>query len=229
VAGLGVVVLVVALGALAALLMRDPAGRAPRARMGTGRRPRRRRRTPLPDWVREAPVGAAEAERRSLELLRSVINPDEWEMFQDLGFICVTGRRARRRPGDAGRPGAATLPRYRYLVYPHLPVVALLPRSMAPVREYCVQFPDRTGDGQDPVLPRGDDVLAKWMTLRADEDRLLAYANVCNAGCQIPLSQIERDLERLSRWQARRARRTGGSSLAEALTTPIRETTRSVS
>ncbi len=58
---------------------------------------------------------------------------------------------------------------------------------MAPVREYCVQFPDRTGDGHEPVLPIGDDVLAKWMTLRADEDRLLAFANVCNAGCQIPL------------------------------------------
>ena len=37
-----------------------------------------------------------------------------------------------------------------------------------------------------PTLPEGDDVLAKWMTLRADEDRLLSYANVCNAGCQMP-------------------------------------------
>lgn len=223
-AGLGVVVLVVALGGLAALLMRDPAGTPARTR--GGRYPGRARRTPLPDWVREPPVGAAEAERRSLELLRSVINSDEWEMFRDLGFICVTGRRGRRRPGEGARAGAPALPRYRYLVYPHLPVVALLPRSMAPVREYCVQFPDRTGGAQEPVLPSGDDVLAKWMTLRADEDRLLAYANVCNAGCQIPLSQIERDLERLSRWQARRARRAGGSGLAGALTTPLRETGR---
>ena len=39
------------------------------------------------------------------------------------------------------------------------------------------------------------------MTVRADEDRLLAFANVSNAGCQIPLNQIERDLRRLSRWQ----------------------------
>src|SRR5690606_3572525 len=80
---------------------------------------------------------------------------------------------------------------------------ALLPRSLAPVREYCVQFPERGGDGT-PLLPRGDDVLAKWMTLRADEDRLLSYANVGNAGCQVPLSRIERDLKRLERWRERR-------------------------
>ena len=80
---------------------------------------------------------------------------------------------------------------------------------MAPVREYCVQFPDRDGAGT-PLLPRGDDVLAKWMTLRADEDRLLSYANVGNAGCQVPLSRIERDIARLERWTARRAMRPPG-------------------
>ncbi len=159
-------------------------------------RPRRRR--PLPAWVTEPPVGAEEAERRSLELLRSVVNPEEWEMFTDLGFICVTGRRR----DHAERRGV--LPRYRYLVYPHLPVVALLPRSMAPVREYCVQFPDLRSASGGPNLPRGDDMLAKWMTLRADEDRLLAYANVANAGCQIPLGQIERDIARLEQWHERR-------------------------
>lgn len=159
---------------------------------GDGTRGRRR---PPPEWVRESPVGRPEAERRSLELLRSVVNEDEWAMFTELGFICVTGRRFRR-------DGREALPRYRYLVYPHLPLVALLPRSMAPVREYCIQFPDVENDGDDGLLPVGDDLLAKWMTVRADEDRLLAFANVCNAGCQIPLSQIERDLRRLARWQA---------------------------
>jgi hypothetical protein len=153
--------------------------------------PRRRR---LPEWAREAPVSQAEADRRSLDLLRSVINEDEWTMFTELGFLCVTGRRFRR-------DGREALPRYRYLVYPHLPLVALLPRSMAPVREYCIQFPDIALSGPDGLLPIGDDVLAKWMTVRADEDRLLAFANVSNAGCQIPLNQIERDLRRLSRWQ----------------------------
>jgi len=193
-----VVVLVVTLGALAAVMGRPALGRR--------LRPRRAGRA-LPSWIGEAPLPPEEAERRSLELLRSVVNEDEWAMFDELGFICVTGRRV----GRAGRPPGGP-PRYRYLIYPHLPVVALLPRSMAPVREYCVQFPDRGGAGT-PLLPEGDDVLAKWMTLRADEDRLLSYANVGNAGCQVPLGRIERDIARLERWSARRAReaQNGGS------------------
>jgi len=196
--GVGVVLLMVTLAGLAAV-MRRPAD---------GGRPRRPGRRPAPSWITEPPVAPAEAERRSLELLRSVVNPDEWRMYRELGFICVAGRRAAR--GAPGRGGPA---RYRYLIYPHLPVVALLPRSLAPVREYCVQFPER-GAGGTPLLPEGDDVLAKWMTLRADEDRLLSYANVGNAGCQVPLSRIERDLKRLERWQARRRRaaQNGGSA-----------------
>jgi hypothetical protein len=186
--GLAVLLAFLLTMALLGLLARS-SGWRPFARRGA-RRP--------PGWVRESPVHSAEAERRSLELLRSVVNADEWDMFSELGFICVTGRRGPR----SARRGL-TLPRYRYLIYPHLPLVALLPRSMAPVREYCVQFPDLS-TGADQTLPTGDDVLAKWMTLRADEDRLLAFANVCNAGCQIPLSQIERDLRRLARWQAAR-------------------------
>ena len=197
--GVGVVLLMVTLAALAAVMGRP-------ARVG---RTRPRRRPAAPSWISEPPVAPAEAERRSLELLRSVVNPEEWRMYRDLGFICVTGRRAGGAPGRAGPP------RYRYLIYPHLPVVALLPRSMAPVREYCVQFPDRLG-GDTPLLPEGDDVLAKWMTLRADEDRLLSYANVASAGCQVPLSRIERDLKRLERWQARAGGQNGGSGSSAA-------------
>jgi len=178
------VAIVVAVGMLATL-----------ARLAVRPRGRRSLRRQTPPWAREAPVGRQEAERRSLELMRSVVNPEEWAMFQALGFICVTGRRFRP-------DGREAIPRYRYLIYPHLPLVAVLPRSMAPVREYCIQFPDTGLDGSDGLLPTGDDVLAKWMTVRADEDRLLAFANVCNAGCQIPLNQIERDLRRLARWQA---------------------------
>jgi hypothetical protein len=117
-------------------------------------------RASRPSWLTEPRLSAEEAERRSLELLRSVVNPEEWSMFDDLGFICVAGRRPPR-PGRPAPPG----PRYRYLIYPHLPVVALLPRSMAPVREYCIQFPERARDGGAEALPAGDDVLAKWMTL----------------------------------------------------------------
>jgi hypothetical protein len=160
-----------------------------RESLGPQRRPRS-----VP-WLHEPPLSRQAAERRSLELLRSVVNPDEWAMFRDLGFICVTGHRAGRRIGP---------PRYRYLIYPHLPVVALLPRSLAPVREYCIQFPDLSPYAPDRALPAGDDVLAKWMTVRAEEDRLLAYANVSSPGCQVPLTQIERDLGRYQSWLARR-------------------------
>lgn len=176
--GVAVLLAVLALAGIAAGVHVAPTRRLARTR---------RRRA---DWLREAPVGRREAERRSLELLRSCVNADEWHMFEQLGFICVTGHRP-------ARPGA--LPRYRYLIYPHLPIVALLPRSLAPVREYCVLFPDRGGAD---ALPTGDDVLAKWMTLRADEDRLLSYANVSSPGCQVPLSRIERDVLRYRRWVA---------------------------
>lgn len=193
-AGLLVLLLVVSLGALA-LAMRG-GFRLPAAAM---------RRTARPSWVREAPVSRPEAERRSLELLRSVVNGEEWEMFRDLGFICVAGHRPSRGPG--------ALPRYRYLIYPHLPLVALLPRSLAPVRECCVRFPERDGA---PELPTGDDMLAKWMSLRADEERLLRHANISSPGCQIPLGQIERDIARLRRWERRRNAAAPGRELSPA-------------
>lgn len=188
-AGVVVLLLLAALVTIAFVARRNAGGRRTVAAEPAAR----------PDWLVEPRLSAEEAERRSLELLRSVVNADEWEMFCDLGFICVAGR----RPPRAGRP-APPGPRYRYLIYPHLPVVALLPRSMAPVREYCIQFPERLASGGSEQLPAGDDMLAKWMTLRADEERLLAFANVASAGCQVPLNQIERDLRRLERWQARR-------------------------
>lgn len=156
----------------------------------------RRAASPRP-WLREPPIPQAAAERRSLELLRSVVNAEEWAMYRDLGFICVGGRRAGAGPVAA--------PRYRYLIYPHLPVVALLPRSLAPVREYCIQFPEAGPPHPRRSLPSGDDVLAKWMTLRSDEARLLAYANVGTPGCQVPLARIERDVARYQRWRARRS------------------------
>lgn len=46
----------------------------------------------------------------------------------------------------------------------------------------------------------------EWeMTLRADEDRLLAFANVGGTSCQVPLTRIARDLQRLARWRGLRA------------------------
>ena len=191
--GLGVVVLVVTLGALAAVMGGPALGRGRRLR------PRRGRRA-LPSWISEPPLLPEEAERRSLELLRSVVNEDEWDQFRELGFICVTGRRG----GPAGRPPGGP-PRYRYLIYPHLPVVALLPRSMAPVREYCVQFPDR-GGSETPLLPRGDDVLAKWMTLRAGSSATSPASSAGVPGGRCARRPWLRTAARAPRRAARRAR-----------------------
>ena len=87
---------------------------------------------------------------------------------------------------------------------------------MAPVREYCVHFPDRGGAAGSTLPPAGDDVLAMWMTLRADEERLLSFADVSGVGCQIPLARIGRDLARLERWTARRAAQKGAEGSSPA-------------
>ena len=197
-AGLGVVVLVVTLGVLATVIARP--ARAARAA------PARGARAALVG--RRAPAARRRGRAPLLDLLRSVVNDEEWDMFGELGFICVTGRRGRRPGSPPDSP-----PRYRYLIYPHLPVVALLPALHGAGARVLRAVPRPPAAPARPLLPGGDDVLAKWMTLRADEDRLLSYANVGNAGCQVPLCRIERDSQRLERWSARRAReaQNGGS------------------
>src|SRR5215210_1254900 len=70
------------------------------------------------------------AEQRARELLRSCVNEEEWGMYRDLGFIRVVGRMARR----AGRTPAGTREDsgggapYAYLIYPHKPIVAFVPK-----------------------------------------------------------------------------------------------------
>ncbi len=171
----------------------------------SSRAPAPRPRRPARDAVLELPA-LRMAERRAMDLLRSVVNPEEWAMFSDLGFICVEGGGTESRGG----------PRHRYLIYPHSPVVALLPGSLTPVREYCILFPEL--DDQVAALPAGDDMVAKWMTLRGDEDRVLTFANVSSAGCEIPLHRVERDLDRLRRWESGRGGRPDSAGYSQAAT-----------
>src|ERR671919_2392275 len=107
------------------------------------------------------------AEHRARELLRSCVNEEEWAMYRDLGFIRVSGRHARREVDRGPRPA------YAYLVYPHKPVVAYVPESGQLLSEYCVEFPDLSGGGGRHRLPASDDVLAQWMALTSDEDRVI--------------------------------------------------------
>jgi hypothetical protein len=141
------------------------------------------------------------AEQRARQLLQSCVNEEEWSMYRDLGFIRVAGRHARRESDKQSGPA------YAYLVYPHKPIVAYVPASGQLLSEYCVEFPDLTGGGGRQRLPASDDVLAKWMALTSDEDRVIRRANLHLVGRQHDPARVRRDLWRLAEWQRRRGSR----------------------
>jgi hypothetical protein len=178
---------------LAAPMIAREAGRRRAARKLS--KPRDELDLPLYDPGRER-----RAEQRARELLRSCVNAEEWAMYRDLGFIRVAGRHARR---DADRPTKG--PSYAYLIYAHKPIVAYVPESGQLLSEYCVEFPDMSGGRHR--LPASDDVLAKWMALTSDEDRVIRRANMHLVGRQLDPARIRRDLWRLAEWERRRQRR----------------------
>jgi len=143
------------------------------------------------------------AEQRARELLRSCVNEEEWAMYRDLGFIRVAGGLSRRT-GDAEGGG----PAYAYLVYAHKPIVAYVPSNGRLLSEYCVEFPDVTGQSERSRLPASDDVLAKWMALTSDESRVIGRANMHLVGRQLDPARVRRDLWRLGEWERRRSRET---------------------
>jgi hypothetical protein len=120
------------------------------------------------------------AEGRARELLRSVAGDGVADAYERDGFVTVAG-------GGNG---------YGYLVYPHRPVVAFDSDSGEPLSELCVRFPDREslGEGAGEWLPAADDVLAKWMALRADERTLVSEANLHRLGVQLDPDMVRRDL-----------------------------------
>ena len=152
------------------------------------------------------------AEQRARELLRTCVNEEEWEMYRDLGFLRVWG-------GQAGGPeegwdlGGAP---YAYLVYPHKPIVAYLPQTRDLLNEYCVEFPDETRPFGSVRLPDSDDVLAKWMALKGDEQRLITQANLHLPGRQIDPRKVTRDLWRLRQWERTRMERVARSEAPQA-------------
>jgi hypothetical protein len=134
------------------------------------------------------------AEQRARVLLRSCVNPDEWAMYSELGFIRVWGHAAN---GAARRESE---PAYAYLIYPHKPIVAYVPQTSRLLSEYCVEFGDPERPYGSDRLPPSDDVLAKWLALTADERRLITTANMHLAGRQIDPARVRRDLARLGIW-----------------------------
>ena len=191
-----------ALGVVAAVLAASVGARELARRHGAaGERRRIARRAP----IAYDPGRERRAERRARQLLRSCVNDEEWGMYRDLGFIRVGGRRLP----NGSRAEEDGAPPYAYLVYPHKPIVAYVPGSGRLLSEYCVEFPDVTGEGAGSRLPASDDVLAKWMALTSDETRVIGQANMHLVGRQLDPARVRRDLWRLAEWERRRPRRGG--------------------
>jgi hypothetical protein len=165
------------------------------------RRERRaRRRAPRAAAAVYDPGRERRAERRAAELLGSIVSSEEYAMYRELGFLSVDG-------GAESANGRATGPSgYAYLICPHRPIVAYDTETGELLSEYCVGFPDPSESSAGPRLPDADDVLAKWMSLRAGERELIAIANMHVPGRQVDPGQVRRDLHRLREWRARRRR-----------------------
>ena len=148
--------------------------------------PRRETRELIPTYD---PGRERRAEARARELLGSVVSADEYAMYVELGFLAVDGSEGHG---------------YGYLLYPHRPIVAFDVETGALLNEYCVGFPDTSEPSAQQRLPDADDVLAKWMSLRAGERELISVANMHVPGRQVDPGQVARDLHRLREWRARR-------------------------
>ena len=139
-----------------------------------------------------------QAEQKARELLRSVVSEREYAMYEELGFLSVTGGQG---------------PGYAYLIYPHEPVVAYESETEELLSEYCVTFPDRDPGATGSRLPGADDVLAKWIALRGSERELIATANMHLPGRQLDPERVRRDLVRSRGWR-RQAPAAGEAAVA---------------
>jgi hypothetical protein len=187
----------------------------PRLDEAWSRRRARRRMTPVMPYD---PGRDRRAEQRARTLLRSCVNEEEWAMYRELGFIRVWGTQADG-PVDtdpAAQTGGAA---YAYLIYPHKAIVAYLAQTHRLLNEYCVAFPDETRPYGSARLPDSDDVLAKWMALTGDEERLISTANMHLPGRQLDPARVKRDLWRLSQWERARMRDAARSASSEPLDT----------
>ena len=127
------------------------------------------------------------AERRARELLRSVVTPEQYSAYEELGYFTFPGR---------GEPDSG----YAYLVYPHRPLVSYATDDARLLSEHCVRFLDR---GEQ--LPAADDVLARWIALCDRERELLETANLNPPGHQVDPAHARRDIARLERWRSARS------------------------
>jgi hypothetical protein len=123
------------------------------------------------------------AEQRARELLRQTAGAEALDTYERFGLLAVENRQ------------------YGYLIYPHRPLVAYDAASGELLSEYCVRFRDGSDPEAGERLPDADDVLAKWMALRADEHELIRTANVHPLGRQLDPDMVRRDLEAVRQWR----------------------------
>jgi hypothetical protein len=123
------------------------------------------------------------AEQRARELLRQAAGAEALDTYERFGLLAVENRQ------------------YGYLIYPHRPLVAYDAASGELLSEYCVRFRDGSDPEAGERLPDADDVLAKWMALRADEHELIRTANVHPLGRQLDPDMVRRDLEAVRQWR----------------------------
>jgi hypothetical protein len=129
------------------------------------------------------PAREHRAEQRARELLRSTAGQAALEMYERFGLLSM-------------ERGA-----YGYLIYPQRPIVAYDAASGELLSEYCVRFRDGSEPEAGERLPDADDVLAKWMALRADEHELIGTANVHPIGRQLDPAMVRRDLTAVREWR----------------------------
>jgi hypothetical protein len=131
------------------------------------------------------PARERRAEERARQLLGSTAGEEALEMYERFGFLSVE---------DAERG-------YGYLIYPQRPIVGYDARNGELLSEYCVRFRDDSDPGAGDRLPDADDVLAKWLALRMDEQHTLGTANVHPLGRQLDPAMVRRDLAALQDWK----------------------------
>ncbi len=154
-------------------------------------RPRRPARRRAPGHEVPDPGLLLRAERRAEILLSDVLGADALEAYRALGFLHSFGS---NRDGEVA---------YGYLIYAHKPIVSFDATTGELLNEHCVEFPDRSEPEGGQRLPDADDVLAKWMALRADERGLINEANMHLPGRQLDPDHVRRDIARLSEWTSR--------------------------
>ena len=123
------------------------------------------------------------AEQRARELLRATAGAEALDTYERFGLLSLEKDE------------------YGYLIYPHRPLVAYDAATGELLSEYCVRFRDGSDPEAGERLPDADDVLAKWMALRADEHELIRTANVHPLGRQLDPAMVRRDLDAVRQWR----------------------------